>query len=195
MQVEYEATFENINKAELRKKLKQLNAKLVKPEFKQKRITFNIPVNLAGDGEFIRVRDEGDKITMTYKNVDKTKSSKDIERIRELNLTINDFDVAVELLDRIGCKRKFYQETLREIWEFNGAEITLDTWPFLEPIIEIEGKDEKTVKDISAKLGYDWKDAIFDGIDYFYMKKYNISRERVDNETPKIVFDMQNPFL
>jgi len=43
MQAEYEATFININKDEIREKLKQVGAVLVKPEVLMKRYTFNLP--------------------------------------------------------------------------------------------------------------------------------------------------------
>ena len=41
MDIEYEATFVNINKDEIRKRLKDSGAKLIKPEFLQKRVNFN----------------------------------------------------------------------------------------------------------------------------------------------------------
>ena len=43
MDIEYEATFVNINKDEIRKRLKNSGAKLIKPEFLQKRVVFYTP--------------------------------------------------------------------------------------------------------------------------------------------------------
>ena len=71
----------------------------------------------------------------------------------------------------------------------------IDIWPFLEPVIEIEGKNEDNVKKVAEKLGFNWNDAIFDSIDYIYSKTYNIPTERINNQTPKITFDMKNPFI
>ena len=62
MQTEYEATFININKNEIREKLKQVEAVLVKPEVLMKRYTFNLPKGLEHKDKFLRVRDEGDKV-------------------------------------------------------------------------------------------------------------------------------------
>ena len=45
------------------------------------------------------------------------------------------------------------------------------------------------------KLGFDWGEAIFDSIDYVYSKKYDISIDKINNHTPKIVFEMENPFI
>ena len=44
MQVEYEATFADINKDEMRGRLREAGAKLVRPEFLQKRENF-YPMN------------------------------------------------------------------------------------------------------------------------------------------------------
>ncbi|MCX6762561.1 MAG: hypothetical protein NT093_02140 [Candidatus Moranbacteria bacterium] len=66
MQIEYEATFENIDKEEMRERLKKAGAKLVRSEFLQKRTTFNIPgKKYENIGAWARVRDEGDKITLS----------------------------------------------------------------------------------------------------------------------------------
>ncbi len=69
MQTEYEATFENIDKDEIRERLKMAGAVLVKPEGLMKRYTFNLPKGLEHKDKFLRVRNEGDKITMGLKIV------------------------------------------------------------------------------------------------------------------------------
>lgn len=43
MQIEYEATYPDINKDEVREKLLKAGASLIRPEFLQKRYTFNLP--------------------------------------------------------------------------------------------------------------------------------------------------------
>ncbi len=70
MDIEYEATFPNIDKKEVREKLKKVGAKLVKPEFMQRRFVFHLPKSYEIKGGWLRVREEGDKITMTLKIVD-----------------------------------------------------------------------------------------------------------------------------
>ena len=52
MDIEYEATFINIGKDKIRTKLKKAGAKLIRPEFLQKRTVFNLPrrrIFLSGD--------------------------------------------------------------------------------------------------------------------------------------------------
>jgi len=190
MNIEYEATFIGVDKDKIRKRLRKVNAELIKPNFLQKRVVFNLP-NGVDEYSWARVRDEGDKITMSFKVVkgDKIKDQK------EINLIIDDFKKGVEFLEAIGCHKKSYQETKREIWELDNVEICIDEWPFLESFVEIEGKSEKEVKTVSKKLGFDYSRAWFCATGLIYSKKYNIPVEIIDNEIPKITFDIENPFL
>jgi adenylate cyclase class 2 len=190
MQIEYEATFLNIDKDDIRNKLKLAGASLIKPEFLQKRVVFNLPEEHKIKGAFLRVRDESDKITMSLKIMDGEK----IENQRELCLEINSFADGVEFLKTIGCERKAYQETKRELWILNGVEVTIDEWPFLEPFVEIEGKNENEVKEISLSLGFDYSKALFCGVDTLYNLKYGISQDTVNNEIKEVVFGSENPF-
>lgn len=191
MNIEYEATFVNISKDDVRKRLKKAGAQLVRPEFLQKRIVFSLPSG-PDDYSWARVRDEGDKITMSFKSV---KNDAKIEDQQEINLVIDDFQKGVEFLEKIGCEKKAYQETKREIWQLDGVEICLDEWPFLEPFVEIEGKSEEAVKKVAKKLNFDYGQAWFCATGLIYSKKYNIPVEVIDNEIPKITFDIENPFL
>lgn len=191
MEIEYEATFLDIDKEEIRKKLAEVGAELVKPEFMQKRVTFSLPNDYKKDIAWLRVRDEQDKITMSYKEIDGT----NIEDQKEINLTINDFKAGEELLKTVGCKMKAYQETKREIWKLDGVEICIDEWPFLEPFVEVEGKSEKEVKAVSEKIGFDYSKALFCATSMIYHMKYNVSFDIIDNQTPRITFNMENPFL
>lgn len=190
--IEYEATFTNINVKETQEKIQKLGGKLLKPKFTQKRTVFNFPKGNELEGAFLRVRDEGDKITMTMKQMLKGEG---IERQKEIELIVDSYDNAVAFLKSVGAQDKAVQETKRELWELDGVEIMLDWWPFLEPVIEIEGASELAVRQVAEKLGFDWSEAIFDTITHVYCKEYNITVDRVNNQTPKIVFDMENPFL
>ena len=118
-----------------------------------------------------------------------------IESQKELLFKVDDFDKAMELLSTIGCKQKSYQETRRELWNLDDVEITIDEWPFLEPFIEVEGTSEKKVKAVSEKLGFNYKNALFCAVGTLYSKKYGFDEDIINNKTPKIIFDMENPFV
>ncbi len=190
MYTEFEATFVNIRKSDVRARLKNAGAKLIRKEYMQKRVVFNLPKGNEIKGGWLRVRDEGNKITMSLKIVDGDK----IENQKETQLTVDSFEQAIALLESIGCVKKAYQESKRELWELNGVEITIDEWPFLEPFIEIEGKSEEEVRAVAEKLDFDYKKAKFCDAGTLYSDKYGISEDRINNYTPEIVFNEENPF-
>jgi adenylate cyclase class 2 len=192
LNIEYEATFCDIDAEETREKIRKLNGFLVRPKFDQRRTVFNLPKGHEIEGGWLRVRDEADKITLTLKIME---SNGSIEGQKEIELVVDSYAEAVKLLKTIGAEEKSVQETKREIWELDGVKLMIDWWPFLNPVIEIEGANEEEVKAVAEKLGFDWKDAIFNSIDYVYSKKYNISIDRINNQTPKITFEMENPFV
>jgi len=190
MNIEYEATFWPVLKDEIRSRLKAAGAELIRSEFLQKRKVFNLPTGHEIKGGWLRVRDEGDKITMSLKIVDGNK----IEDQKETCLVVNDFDEAVIFLESIGAEEKAYQETKREIWHLDGVEVTIDEWPFLEPLVEIEGSSEAVVKTVSDKLSFNWFEVLFCSADVLYSKKYGFDINVFNNMTPLIKFDMENPF-
>lgn len=190
MKIEYEATFININRDAFREKLKSLDAKLIKPEFLMKRVVFDMPIGHEIEGGWLRVRDEGDKITMSLKSIQNGK----IENQKEIMIEVDDFENAISLLEITGCRKKAYQETKREIWNLDGVEICIDEWPFLEPFVEIEGESEEAVKKVSEKLEFNYKEALFCGVGYIYQLRYGIDERVVNKEIPLIKFDMNNPF-
>lgn len=183
METEFEATFLNINKDEIRERLKRAGAVMIYPEYLMKRVVFKTPVPIKGG--WMRVREESDKITMSLKIVDGEK----VENQREIQLTIDDFDAGVEFLETIGAKRKSYQETKRELWKLNEVEITIDTWPGLHPFVEIEGEDIKSIKKVSEELGFDYGEAYFGAVDRIYEMELGIRLDVIDNHCPLITFE------
>ncbi len=192
MNIEYEATFPNVDKEKVREQLKKAGARLVRPEYEQKRVVFHLPTGHEIEGGWVRVRDEGDKVTMSLKVVNGDK----IEDQKEICLKVDDFDEGVNLLLALGCTRKSYQETKRELWQLEDVEITFDEWPFLLPFVEVEGKSEGSVRKVSEKVGFDYATAIFGAVDELYKLQYpHLTSARINNETPVIAFDRENPFL
>lgn len=190
MNIEYEATFPDVDKDVIRERLLAVGATLVKPEFFQKRVVFHMPKGHEIPGGWVRVRDEGDRITMSLKVVDGER----IENQKEICLGVDSFDEGVNFLLSLGCEKKSYQETKRELWTLDGTEVTIDEWPFLRPFVEVEGKSEETVKSAAEKLGFDYAQALFGAVDILYVRQYPyLTFDRI-NQAPRIVFDGENPF-
>jgi adenylate cyclase class 2 len=192
MEIEYEAAFADVDKEAMREKLRAVGATLVRAEFLQKRTNFTLPAGSAVEHiGWARVRDEGNRITMSIK----TNAGERIEDQREICLTVEDFEQAETFLLTLGCRQKSYQETKRELWTLDGAEITIDTWPFLEPFVEVEAKSEAIVRAVSEKLGFDYAQAIFGPVDAVCRHQYpRLTAEYINNRIPRIVFDGENPF-
>lgn len=191
MDIEYEATFLQTNKEEMQAKLKSIKATLIKPETLMKREVFLLPKGHEIPHGWLRVRDEGDCITMSFKITDNGA----IESQKEICLKVDNFEKATDFLKQIGCQTKAFQENKREIWQKNGVEICLDEWPFLEPYTEIEGPDEESVKGIAKELEFDYAKALFCSVGKIYSLKYGLSEDIINNYTSEIVFGKNNPFL
>ena len=186
MNTEFEATFIDINPDEIRQKLTDLGAKLVYPEKLMRRIVFHPPASIPGG--WMRVRDEGDKITLSLKVV----AGENITDQKEIELKIDNFEEGMRLLEAIGARKKAYQETKREKWEYEKCDITIDTWPGLDPFSEIESSiSEAEVKAVSQKLELDYSQAIFGSVEVIYEQKLGIPPEVINNQTPEITF--KNP--
>lgn len=177
MKNEIEATFTNINKDETRKKLEKAGFTLHTPEYLMRRKTFDFPSLLPNQKKWGRVRQESDGVTMTIKEI----SGSNIDDVYEAELKVSDFDKAVAFLVACNLKVKAFQENKREVWIKKDVEVSIDTWPGLEPFIEIESDDENVVKDISKELGFDFKESIFGSIDLIYEKELNIPSSDIIN--------------
>lgn len=188
--IEYEAKFLEIDKKKVRTRLASAGAVLVRPEFVQKRVVLDLPDPEKSKQSWLRVRDEGDKITLSFKTVDGAK----IENQKEVSVVVTDFDTTVSLLQAIGCKKKGYQVTKRELWKISAAEITIDEWPFLPPFVEIEASSEDEVKMLAEKLGFDYSKAVFGASDVVYSMRYGVPPKALD-AFPELTFEMKNPFL
>jgi adenylate cyclase, class 2 len=191
MKIEYEATYTNIEPDVIREKLKEAEAQLIRPEYLQRRSVFHMPQGNEVAGGWVRVRDEGNKITMSVKIVD----GDTIQDQKESCIEVSDYTEAEILLESLGCTKKAYQESRRELWKLNDVEITIDTWPFLEPFVEVEGVSEETVKEVSEKIGFVWSSARFCAVGTLYSERFNLPEDVINNKTPLITFEMENPFV
>ena len=185
MHNEIEAQFLDIDKDKIRQKLKQIGAICIKPELKMKRVIFDV-----GPHQFIRVRDEGDQIVMTYKNVNDDKS---ILGTKEVNLAVDNYDNAVLFMQGTGLPIKAHQETLRETWHYQNVEICIDTWPWIPSFIEIEGPSEDAVWHAARQLGFQKSAAKFGSVDSTYHHYYGVNCDVVNLETPIITFECEPP--
>jgi len=150
---EIEVKFLNIEPVSMEKKLVKLGAEKIFDKLYRRRV-FDYP-DLRFDkiGAYIRLRDEGDKITLTFKQrlgVKTHDGKTNDEGMEETEISVSDFEKTADLLRKIGFQEKFYEENKRIRYRFKDIEFDIDFWPGLEPYLEIEttswGRIDETIK-------------------------------------------------
>jgi adenylate cyclase class 2 len=167
MKSEIEVKFLNVDFDQVRAKLRELGGECEQPMRLMKRVTIETP-ELVQKKSYVRVRDEGDKVTLTYKQFD----SLSVDGAKEIEIIVSDFKDTVALLSAAGLPHISFQESKRETWKLGAVEVVLDEWPWLNPYIEIEGESEAELKDVAKKLGFNWDDAVFGGVTIAYRAQY-----------------------
>ncbi|HRF28047.1 MAG TPA: class IV adenylate cyclase [Candidatus Saccharibacteria bacterium] len=188
MQTEIEAKFLKVDINAVRAKLQAAGASCEQPMRLMQRVVFHTTHN--NPNAYVRVRAEGNKSTLTYKQFDEL----GLHGAKEIETTIGDYQQTVELLKAAGLQVKSLQETKRETWKLGEAEVVIDEWPWLEPFIEIEGPSEESVRDAAAQLEFDWSTAVFGGATEAYRASYpNLPATMVMDDVPDIRFDTEPP--
>ena len=188
MKTEIEVKFLDVDFDVLREKLKLLGGACIQP-MRLMRRTLIEPPELAARKAFIRVRDEGDKVTLTYKQFNEIS----LVGAQEIEVTVSSFEDTIELLAQAGLVHKALQESKRETWHLGDVEVVLDEWPWLKPYIEIEGLSEEAVKTAAAQLGFDWDDAVFGKVTSAYQVQYPDGDASKLNTIPLVAFDQPLP--
>jgi len=176
MTTELEAKWLDVNPDSIRESLERLGAERIYPETFMRRKVFDLDNRFDAVGGWIRVRDEGSRITMSYKQL----NDRSLHGTKEVTVVVDDFDRACEFLIDIGCELKSYQETKREFWKAGDVEITIDTWPWIPTFVEIEAPDERTLTTAAEELGLAMRDALHGSVETAYQKYYEVSEEEVD---------------
>lgn len=171
MQTEIEVKFVDVDIDDIRSRLKKSGAVLEIPMRDVRRALIEEEHHSA-DNMFIRIRDEGDKVTLCLKKKTKSLKNSTIDSTYEIETTVGDFDKTIELFRVAGWHYMTFQESRRETWKIDEAEVVIDEWPWIKPYIEIEAKSESIVRKVSSMLGFDWKDAVFGSVDVIYNRDY-----------------------
>lgn len=191
MQQEIEAKFLNVDHDDMRARLQKAGAICTHPMRMMKRAVIDYKdLRMQAGNSWIRVRDEGDKVTLTYK----TSVEHSFGGATEIEVEVSDYQKTIDIFVATGLTVTTDQETKRETWTLGDAEIVLDEWPWLNPFIEIEAPSESSVKETAQILGYDWKDAVFGSVTTAYRMQYpSITKDEHISAIPKIAFDLPAP--
>jgi adenylate cyclase class 2 len=158
---EIEVKFLNIDSVLMENKLKAIGAKKIFEKL-YKRRTFDYPdLRLHKKGAWIRLRDEGEKVTLTYKErigVKTFDGKTNDDSMEEVEIIVSDFTKTAELLNRMGFIEKFYEENKRIRYLLEDIEFDIDFWPQLDPYLEIEAPSWGKIDDGIKLLGLNPED-------------------------------------
>lgn len=195
MNTEIEAKFLHINHNKIRQKLIDAGFVCTAPmrlmfraiiDYGDRRLQVGKP------NSYIRVRNEGKKITLTYKRFD----SLSVDGAKEIEVVTSSFEETVKIFTAIGLEVVSMQESKRETWKNGNCEVVLDEWPWLDTYIEIEAENESIIKDVSVELGLDFSKAVFGDVMVAYRDQYPyLDETQTIGKIPEVLFDSVLPDL
>lgn len=173
---EIEVKFLDINKEEIENKLINLGAKFIGSfDYKLKPYDFpGLPMSKEKNA-WIRLRDEGAKITLAYKErLGVNENSLRDTGMKEIEVEVSDFENTSKILEAIGLVHKVYEERKRTKYVLDGIECDIDEWPLIPPYIELEGDSLEKIKFVSEKLGFNWEEHVVSSA-LQILKHYNVN--------------------
>ncbi|HCC07414.1 MAG TPA: adenylate cyclase [Clostridiales bacterium] len=172
MKTEYEVRILEVDVPEIVKKIEEMGAKRIEEhEFQRYTYDFNPP----RDMEWIRLRTNGKKTTVTIKRVD----SHTADGTKELETEVGDFNAMNEILERLGYDHKSYQENTRVSYMLDGVMLEIDSWPLIPTYLEIEGESEEAVYKMVEILGYEREKICTLDVSTIYKTIYNIDLDNI----------------
>lgn len=183
--VEYEARFLDIDSDQLITKIKEVGGSLKQPLTLFKRSVFSLCGIVKG---YVRVRDEGNKVTMTSKIYKDPKFPQESEI--ELN---NSFEEGQTFLRSLNLNEKAYHETMRETWTIirnkkELCEIAIDRIPGLPTYAEVECKSERDLKKCIKLLNLEDKTINYGAYCNAFVHHYGMSAHEINDVIPKLTF-------
>src|SRR5258708_38200406 len=112
--IEFEVKF-FIDEPKLKQKIRNCGGQCVRDKGLMRRFVFAVS---GKQNQWIRVRDEGEYVTLTLKSFDPTKG---IDAVRELEVKVSGFDTMVHMLQALGYEKSLYVESYREIWKLDDG--------------------------------------------------------------------------
>ncbi|HEX8225808.1 MAG TPA: CYTH domain-containing protein [Allosphingosinicella sp.] len=141
-----------VEDAELAAETLRLNGFSLAGSLKQRDIMHDKPDGqLFLSGQKIRIRVEDDRAELTYKG--EFEGDQSASRRSEINITIpaGSVDDVSLVLTALGYPILFQVQKTRVVLRNGGVVATIDSWPIIGPMLELEGEEEE-IKSIANLL-------------------------------------------
>ena len=139
------------------KRLRSIGASLVQPRTHELNYRFDTPDHaLSKEHRVLRLRQDQNTI-ITYKGP--SLADQAVSMRREIELEVNDFQTAKDMLEALGFSIYIMYEKFRTVYTLNNLEITLDEMPF-GSFTEIEGGDAQQIERTAGSLSLLWNQRI-----------------------------------
>lgn len=114
MTPEIEVKFLQVDFDVIREKLKEAGGICQQPMRMMKRVVLDFPDRAmqVNDGAWVRVRDEGDKITLTYKQT----VEHEFGGANEIEVVVDSYQDTIAIFQKLGLIIHTDQQTMRETW-------------------------------------------------------------------------------
>lgn len=169
--IEIEAKFLEIDKEDIKKKLKSLGAIDLGEDLVEEAILYDRDLKWRDESkEFIRLRKINGKVFVTYKK----RLSNELGGTEEVEFETSDFEKTAIVFEKAGFPIYRRQEKRRHTFKLNNVTFDIDTWPKIPTYIEIEGGSGDEIKKAAEGLGFDWKDAHFENARIIIEKIYSV---------------------
>ena len=119
------------------------------------------------DDKWIRLRSNGEEITLTYKNF----ANDSIDGVKELEIGVSDLQKTKEFLEILGYEHISFQENKRIRYMYNDIEIDIDTWPYLNAYVEVEANSKDKVIEIVDELKVYGSEVTAKNVQSIYLEK------------------------
>lgn len=157
--LEIEVKFYLTDLCAFEKRVRSVGASLMRARTREVNYRFDTPdMSLAREHRVLRLRQDTSTL-LTYKGPAEIKDSVSVRP--EIELEVNDFTAASDLLEQLGFRLSLKYEKWRTIYQLGKLEITLDEMPFGN-FTEIEGEDPATIQKTAGLLALDWNTRITD---------------------------------
>jgi adenylate cyclase, class 2 len=152
--LEVEVKFLVADLAVVRRRLLHVGAEIKTPRVYERNVRFDTAgEDLLTKLQLLRLRQD-DRVRLTFKGPAAEDAVSEAKIREEIEVTVNDFDSMVKILERLGFHPIQIYEKYRETFHWRDVEVVLDETPFGD-FVEIEGA-EAGIRTAAAKLGLDW---------------------------------------